>query len=107
MKLRKKKKAERAPSMGRGSWYLTLYVAGQTPRSTAALRNLKLLCDAHLRGRYHLKVVDLLKKPRLARVHQILAVPTLVRRLPPPVKKMIGDLSNTQQVLIGLDLRTT
>ena len=87
------------------TWYLRLYVAGETPRATAALANLKKLCEEHLSGRYQIEVVDLLKNPRLAAGDQILAVPTLVRRLPPPMKKIIGDLSNEERVLVGLDLR--
>ena len=86
-------------------WDLRLYVAGQTPRSLAAFANLKQLCETHLAGRYHIKVIDLLKHPRLARGDQILAIPTLVRRLPPPLSKIIGDLSNTERVLVGLQLR--
>jgi circadian clock protein KaiB len=92
-------------SNGAGSYRLRLYVAGQTPRSIAAFTNLKKICDSHLKGRYELEIIDLLTKPQLARGDQILAVPTLVRRLPEPVKKIIGDLSNTERVLIGLDLR--
>ena len=84
---------------------LRLYVAGQTPRSVGAFRNLKKICDEHLKGRYELEIIDLLEKPQLARGDQILAIPTLVRRLPEPVKKIIGDLSNTERVLVGLDLR--
>ena len=84
---------------------LRLYVAGQTPRSIAALANLRKVCDAHLDGRYTIEVVDLLEQPQLARGDQILAVPTLVRKLPTPMKKIIGDLSNTERVLVGLDLR--
>lgn len=90
---------------GRGSYRLRLYVAGQTPRSITAFMNLKKICDEHLKGRYELEIVDLLLKPQLARGDQILAIPTLVRRLPEPVKKIIGDLSNTERVLVGLDLR--
>jgi circadian clock protein KaiB len=87
------------------NYRLRLYVAGQTPRSISAFTNLKKICDEHLKGRYELEIVDLLQKPQLARGDQILAVPTLVRRLPEPVKKIIGDLSNTERVLVGLDLR--
>ncbi len=87
------------------TWQLRLYVAGETPRAAAALANLKKVCDTHLPGRYQIEVVDLLKNPRLAAGDQILAVPTLVRRLPPPMKKIIGDLSNEERVLVGLDLR--
>jgi len=84
---------------------LRLYVAGQTPRSLAALSNLKKLCEEHLAGKYQIEVIDLFKNPQLARGDQIVAIPTLVRRLPPPLKKIIGDLSNTGRVLVGLQLR--
>jgi circadian clock protein KaiB len=84
---------------------LRLYVAGQTPKSVLAFRNLKQICDEHLQGRYEIEIIDLLENPQLARGDQILAVPTLVRRLPEPIKKIIGDLSNTERVLVGLDLR--
>ena len=83
---------------------LRLYVAGQTPKSMTAFANLKDICEEHLAGRYKIEVVDLLKNPTLARGDQILAIPTLVRKLPEPVRKIIGDLSNTERVLIGLDL---
>ena len=86
-------------------WELRLYVAGQTPKCLAAFANLKKLCEAHLAGAYRIEVVDLLKNPQLAQGDQILAIPTLVRKLPEPMKKIIGDLSNTERVLIGLDLR--
>jgi circadian clock protein KaiB len=89
----------------RETWNLRLYVAGQTPRSLAALANLRRLCEEHLAGRYHIEVVDLMKNPQLAKGDQILAVPTLVRRLPAPLKKIIGDLSNAERVLVGLDLQ--
>lgn len=85
---------------------LRLYVAGQTAKSVAALTNLKRFCEEHLRGQYHIEVIDLLIDPRLAAGDQILAIPTLVRRLPEPIKRIIGDLSNTERVLVGLDLRT-
>ncbi|MGA3113361.1 MAG: circadian clock protein KaiB [Syntrophobacteraceae bacterium] len=84
---------------------LRLYVAGQTPRSMEAFSNLKKICEEHLKGRYSIEVVDLLENPRLAKGDQILAVPTLVRRLPEPIRKIIGTLSDTERVLIGLDLR--
>ena len=87
------------------SWELRLYVAGTTPRSVAALSNLKRICEEHLAGKYTIEVVDLLERPQLARGEQIIAIPTLERRLPEPVRKIIGDLSNTERVLIGLDLR--
>jgi circadian clock protein KaiB len=80
-------------------------VAGQTPKSLAAFANLKKICEEHLPGQYEIEVIDLLKKPQLASGDQILAIPTLVRKLPSPIKKIIGDLSNTERVLVGLDLR--
>jgi circadian clock protein KaiB len=86
-------------------WILKLYVAGQTPKSTAAFANLKKICDTHLRGKYSIEIVDLLKNPTLAKGDQIFALPTLVRQLPPPVKKLIGDLANTERVLVGLDVK--
>jgi circadian clock protein KaiB len=86
-------------------WILRLYTAGETARSAAALRNLEAICKEHLAGRYRIEVVDLVKQPQLARGDQIVAVPTLVRRLPPPMKRIIGDLSNEDSVLVGLDLR--
>lgn len=87
-------------------WDLKLYVAGQTPKSMAALTNLKKLCDEHLAGRYRVEVIDLVKDPQLARSDQILAIPTLVRHLPEPMRKIIGDLSNQERVLVGLDVRS-
>ena len=86
-------------------WNLRLYVAGSTARSRAALENLEAICDEHLAGRYRIQVVDVVKQPRLAKGDQILALPTLVRKLPPPVKKIIGDLSSRERVLVGLDLQ--
>jgi circadian clock protein KaiB len=86
-------------------WELRLYVAGQTARSLQAFANLKRICEDHLAGRYDIEVVDLVKNPQLAKGDQILALPTLVRKLPEPVRKIIGDLSNTERVLVGLDLR--
>ena len=87
------------------TFLLRLYVAGQTPKCMRAFANLKRFCEEYLAGRYHIEMVDLLQNPQLARGDQILAVPTLVRRLPEPIKKIIGDLSNTERVLVGLDLR--
>lgn len=84
---------------------LTLYVAGQTPKSLAAFSNLKSLCEQYLKGRYSLEVIDLLKHPELAREHQILALPTLVRKLPVPMRKLIGDLSNTEKTLVAMEIR--
>ena len=86
------------------SWELRLYVAGQTPKSMAAFSNLRKLCEERLQGQYRIEVIDLLENPALAKGDQILAIPTLVRKLPVPVRKIIGDLSNTERVLIGLDL---
>jgi circadian clock protein KaiB len=84
---------------------LRLYVAGQTPKAIRAFANLRKICDEHLAGRYRIEVIDLLEDPQLGRGDQILALPTLVRKLPQPIKKIIGDLSNTDRVLVGLDLR--
>ena len=86
-------------------WELRLYTAGQTPKSLAALNNLKRLCEEHLAGRYTLEIVDLLKNPRLAKEDEIVAIPTLVRKLPDPIRKIIGDLSDTERALVGLQLR--
>ena len=86
-------------------WNLRLYVAGQTPRSVSAFRNLKEICEEYLKGQYHIEVIDLMENPTLARCDQILAVPTLVRKLPQPIRKIIGDLSNTERVLVGLDIQ--
>jgi circadian clock protein KaiB len=95
----------RGPDRSDEYWSLRLYIAGQSPRSIQAFRNLKELCETHLAGRYEIEIVDLLENPRLARGDQIVAVPTLVRKLPEPVRKVIGDLSNTDRVLVILDLR--
>jgi circadian clock protein KaiB len=94
------------PASAGAVYQLRLYVAGQTPKSVLALRNLKVICEEHLQGRYEIEVIDLRENPQLAQGDQILALPTLVRRLPEPIKKIIGDLSNTERVLVGLDLRT-
>jgi circadian clock protein KaiB len=88
------------------SYDLRLYVAGQTPKSMAALANLKRFCEEHLEGKYKIEVVDLVENPKLARSDQILAIPTLVRRLPEPIRKIIGDLSNSERVLVGLEIRS-
>jgi circadian clock protein KaiB len=93
------------PVTAHKDWNLRLYVAGPTPKSVAAFRNLEKICEEHLAGRYHIEVIDLMKKPQLAQGDQILAVPTLVRKLPAPIRKIIGSLSNTERVLVGLDLR--
>jgi circadian clock protein KaiB len=86
-------------------WNLRLYVAGQTPRSLTAFKNLKKICEEYLKGKYYIEVMDLMENPTLARGDQILAVPTLVRQLPQPIRKIIGDLSNTERVLVGLDIQ--
>ena len=86
-------------------WKLRLYVAGQTPRSLTAFSNLKKICESHMSGRYSIEVIDLIAQPELSKGDQILAIPTLVRKLPKPVRKIIGDLSDTERVLVGLDLR--
>ena len=93
------------PSSAGPTYQLRLYIAGQTPKSLLALTNLKRICETHLSGRYEVEIIDLLQNPQLASGDQILAVPTLVRRLPEPITKIIGDLSNTERVLVGLDLR--
>jgi len=108
MKAAARRKAPRAgkkKTVPADEWILRLYVAGQSSRSVAALRNLERICEEHLAGRYRIEVIDLLTHPQLARGDQIVAVPTLVRHLPPPMKKIIGDLSNEERVLVGLDLR--
>jgi circadian clock protein KaiB len=89
-----------------GHYNLRLYVAGQTPKSLTAIANLKTICEEHLAGRYTIEVIDLLVSPQLAEGDQILALPTLVRRLPPPIKRVIGNLSDTERVLVGLDIRS-
>ena len=86
-------------------WILKLYVAGQTPKSIAAFANLKKICDKHLAGRYRIEIIDLIRNPTLAKGDQILALPTVVRQLPTPMKKLIGDLANTERVLVGLDIK--
>ncbi len=93
---------KRAPAR---TWELRLYIAGKTPRAVRAFNNLRRICEEHLAGRYTIEIVDLLETPTLAKGDQIVAVPTLVRKLPEPVRKIIGDLSNTERVLVGLDIR--
>ena len=92
-------------SQDSAKWELRLYTAGQTPKSLAAIKNLKKVCEEHFAGRYEIEIIDLLKNPRLAKDDQIVAIPTLVRKLPEPVRKIIGDLSDTERTLIGLQLR--
>jgi circadian clock protein KaiB len=100
-----KTKPAKNPQSGKeDTWNLKLYVAGQTPKSIKAFSNLKKICEEHLKGKYMIEVIDLLRNPQLAKGDQILALPTLVRKLPVPVRKIIGDLSNTERVLVGLDL---
>jgi circadian clock protein KaiB len=94
------------PGPASRTWQLRLYVTGRTPKSTTAFLNLKRLCETHLKSRYRITVVDLLTHPQLAKGDQILAIPTVVRRLPSPVRTIIGCLSDTERVLVGLDLRT-
>jgi circadian clock protein KaiB len=98
-------KTEVSKTKGSEFWELRLYVAGQTPKSLAAFANLTKICEEHLKGKYRIEVIDLLKNPQLAAGDQILAIPTLVRKLPEPLRKIIGDLSNTERVLVGLDIR--
>ena len=97
-------RAEREPDGPGDGWILKLYVAGQTQRSIAALENLRAICEGHLGGKYTIEVIDLAQNPSLARTDQIVAVPTLVRKLPEPMRKIIGDLSNQQRVIVGLRL---
>jgi len=96
---------ENVRDAGEEIWILRLYVAGQTPKSIAAFANLTEICEEHLCGKYRIEVIDLLKHPLLAKGDKIIAIPTLVRRLPEPVKKIIGDLANTERVLVGLDIK--
>ncbi len=93
------------PEIGEKKWMLRLYVAGQTPKALTAFANLIKICEEHLDGNYQIEVIDLMVNPTLAKDDQILALPTLVRKLPEPMKKIIGDLSNTERVLVGLDIR--
>ncbi len=100
----KKIKEEKQVDTANDMWVLRLYVAGQTPKALTAFTNLKKICEEQLNGKYSIEVIDLLKNPQLGADDQILALPTLVRKLPVPVRKIIGDLSNTERVLVGLDL---
>ena len=94
-----------APASSRETWELRLYVTGRSPSSLRAIENLRLACEQHLAGRHHIEVVDLLENPRLAADEQILAAPTLVRKHPPPIRKIVGDLSDTDRLLAGLQLQ--
>ena len=105
MKKTPSRKRRPARSSKSDYWRLRLYIAGHTPNSIAAMANLKKICEDQLQGRYRIEVIDLLEKPQLAKGDQIIAIPTLVRRLPPPVKKIIGNLSKTEAVVVGLDLQ--
>ena len=108
MKKPAKPAQEETPTGANGeaeTWELRLYIAGQTPRSVAAFANLKKLCEEHLPGRYKIEVIDLMLHPQLAAGDQIVAIPTLVRRLPEPLRRIVGDLSNTERTLVGLQLR--
>ena len=105
MKQRIAKKRRTTKRARANFWELRLYIAGQTPNSIAAIANLKRICEEQLKGKYRIEVIDLLKKPQLAKGDQIVAIPTLVRRLPPPVKKIVGNLSKTERALVGLDLQ--
>ncbi len=100
-----KKSAKPEDGQETDKWELRLYTAGQSPKSLAAVRNLRNVCEQHLPGRYDIEIVDLLANPRLAKDHQIVAIPTLVRKLPSPIRKIIGDLSNVERTLVGLELR--
>ena len=104
--MKKSPTKKRQPKTSRSDFFiLRLYIAGQTPNSVVAIANLKKICEEKLQGKYRIEVVDLLEKPQLAKGDQIIAIPTLVRRLPPPVKKIIGNLSKTESVIVGLDLQ--
>jgi circadian clock protein KaiB len=94
-----------APNLGTGRYVLRLYVTGMTPRSTRAIENVRAICEEHLQGRYDLEVIDIYQQPVLAKGEQIIAAPTLIKQLPAPLRRIIGDLSNTERVLVGLDLR--
>jgi len=98
------KSTQKEDARAKKQWILKLYVAGQTPKSILAFSNLTKICEEHLKGKYQIEIIDLLENPQLAKGDQILAVPTLVRKLPAPLKKIIGDLSNTEKVLVGLDI---
>ena len=105
MKANSKSKNRKSTKPASEVWELRLYVAGHTPKSITAFDRLKKICEEHLKGKYHIEVIDLLKNPQLAKGDQILAIPTLVRKLPQPIKKIIGTLSNTERVLVGLDIK--
>lgn len=106
MNLKKEPSKQKEVTKNSEMWELRLYVAGQTANSMRAFANLKKICEEHLKGKYTIEVIDLIKNPQLAKGDQILAIPTLVRKLPEPLRKIIGDLSNTERVLVGLDIRS-
>jgi len=99
------KQQQKPPEADNNKWVLRLYVTGSTPQSVRAIANIKKICEEHLKGRYDLEVIDLYQKPNLARGEQIIAVPTLLKKLPLPLRRIIGDMSNLERVLMGLDLR--
>jgi circadian clock protein KaiB len=103
---RTKEFEEAVANLGEGRYVLKLYVTGSTPRSAKAIANLKKICEEHLKGQYHLEVVDIYQQPTLAEGEQIIAAPTLIKQLPSPLRKLIGDMANKDKVLVGLDLRT-
>jgi circadian clock protein KaiB len=105
MSVRKKAKAKKDPVPEQETWELRLYTAGQSPKSLAAFSNLKRICEEHLPGRYKIQVIDLIANPRLAKDDQIVAIPTLVRKLPDPLRRIIGDMSDVERTLVGLQLR--
>jgi circadian clock protein KaiB len=100
------READESSSATAEQWELRLYTAGQTPKSILAFNNLKRICEEHMPGRYQIEIVDLMRNPRLAKEDQIVAIPTLVRKLPQPLRKIIGDLSDTERTLVGLQLRS-
>lgn len=104
---RKVQDGDRAEQPVAELWEFKLYVAGHTPRSVSAIANLKALCDEYMPGRYQIEIIDLLEKPELARSDQVVAIPTLVRKLPGPIRRIIGDLSNTERVLVSLQMKAT
>ncbi len=105
MKAKSPRSAQKGDKQAPGHYVLKLYVAGQSPKSVNAIANLKKICDDNLHGRYELEVIDLYQQPQLAQGDQIIAVPTLIRKLPPPLRRIIGDLSDTARVLVGLDIK--
>lgn len=103
----RKESPDEHPGEPSGLWEFKLYVAGHTPRSVTAIANLKALCEEHMAGRYKIDIIDLIERPELARTDQVVAIPTLVRKLPGPIRRIIGDLSNTERVLVGLQAKTS